>query len=200
MERYSDEQSREEYVRSLVTEPVGMADLMAPVQDGDPLLYSKYCGALAYLLGLPPQLVGHVANLDYVEVPSLARLYEAVGRVNYMQLLTAGREHASRDSIEQVLCYLTYFREPLYDEPYQHTAEEKALLRQALASIAEKHGGSAAAYFAWVSGRLWRDASYLAGHYRFYMDCLQQRLQAYADGVSGYVFDRIDGSQVVYCR
>ena len=192
--------STEEYVRSIVVEPVGMMDLMAPAQDGEnEQLYGKFCGALAFVLGLPSQLVGHVANLDYIEVPSLDRLDATMGRVNYIQLLTVGRDTMRRDAIEEVLCYLTYFRESLYDEPYQHSEPEKKLLRHAIQMIAETHR-SARDYFAWASVRLWRDASYLATHYVFYLDRLEQRIQAFIGGKEGYVFDQIANNKVVYCR
>lgn len=184
--------STEEYCRSIVTPFASLSDLTSRVEDDD-MLYNKFCGALACVFDLDPLLVGHLANLDYIDVPDIEANRTPP---NYIQLLTM--ESGGRDVIEELLSYLTKYCETVWREPYQHSEAEKKLLKQAIANIAQKYK-TATAYFETVSRHLWREPQYMATEYTYYLNQLDKRLKAYGEG-RGYVFDKIVDNKVIYCK
>ncbi len=190
-----DSINTEEYVRALVSSPMGMLELMGRVQTSDGVeIYHKFCGALAFVFDLDPLVVGHLANQDNIRIPTIGT---DAPIPNYIQLLTMKNETVL-DTIEELLSYITHYCEPLHDEPYEHSEAEKQLLRQAIGRIVDRWG-TATNYFEWVSERLWRDKNYLATQYKFYCERLERRIVAYNSG-KGYVFDKIVDNKIVYCR
>lgn len=154
--------------------------------------YKKLVGTLALVFGLEPLLVGHLANLD------LMRLWcegEQSEHLNYVQALTGKSE--GEESVGELLSYLFDWSEPDYREPYQHSEQERQLIRASYDSILTNHA-NATEYFKWVSLRLWRPANWLAENYGEYLDRATKMLERRKTG-QPCVFAGIVDNKVTYC-
>lgn len=154
--------------------------------------YYGYAGALAQVFDVDPLLVAQLVNLDYLSVPYVD---EDTPLPCYAQLLTMTT--TGRDSIGELLAYVTDYRDEAWREPYQHSSFDKARLRLTIAHIAKTYT-SANAYFATVSERMWRRRDYLETRYEHYLVLLQKRIDAFLHYGTGYVFDRIEDNRVYF--
>jgi hypothetical protein len=158
----SKEETKEAYERGCVTYDMTHLDLLQRVVDDDHL-NKNFCGALAWIFGIDPMIVGHLACLDLICVPDV----EEDEPMNWIQFILKEGEHGAYP-IEVVLSYLFDKGEPIYHEPYDYTERQKARIEEAHKGILLDHG-SADAYFECVSQFLWREKNYLASNYSGYL-------------------------------